>query len=103
MNIDEKRLALKRSLRLPKEMLEDEEMMYHASEKYLIIHLRAIVHALRILGEPKTDDDFIELFGKSEDELFREYQEEYHRNPLIEYRAYDFWQTILENELAHRV
>ena len=86
------------------ELLDDEELMYHESVVYIIIQLRAVVSALRILGEPKTDDDdYIELFGKSEDELFREYAEECRRHPHLKSRCYDFWQTILENELAHAV
>ena len=103
MNIDEKRVAMKRAMRIPHEVLEDEEAMYRESVRYIIDHLRAVVHALRILGEPKTDDDYISLFGKSEEELIAEYDEACRCHRHLKSRHYDFWQTILENELMHAV
>lgn len=103
MKLDEKRLALKKAVRIPRELLDDEEMMYFESVEYLVHHLRAVVHALRILGEPKTDDDFIELFGKTEEELFREREAAYRCNRYISYDDCEFYQTIIENELAHAV
>lgn len=100
MSLEWKREALKKAMRVPNELLEDREMLRNNAEYILITHLRAVVHSLRILGEPKTDYDYLELFGKTENELVDEWEEFRLENGPDPYEG--IWQVLIENELAHQ-
>lgn len=85
---------MKKSLRIPVGLLKNEEIIEQEYEYILVVHLRVIVKALKILGAPKTDSDYLELIGKTEDELIRDWNE---------YREYDelFFKKVIENEMEY--
>ena len=102
MSLEFKRRMLKQALRIPKEILEDEEILSANGEMILIVYLRAVAYSLRILGEPKTDGDYLELFGKTEDELKREFREKIRMNNNYVPTS-EMWRLLLENEASHRI